>query len=87
METVKSCFLPKTGSVTTTSSSSSIVNPAHTTGDADASIYGSTSSGYLGYSTAVGDLDGDDVPDIVTAAPYNGTRGNGAAYVFFASDL
>ncbi len=51
-------------------------------------IYGANSNDLLGYSVAVGDINGDGYDDIVAGAPFasgSGLTGNGAVWVIFSN--
>lgn len=64
------------------------VLPSHSTTIDDAAfrLQGQTSNAWLGWSVAVGDLDGDTYQDIVGGAPGD-NEGLGAVYIWKGSDL
>jgi hypothetical protein len=55
-----------------------------TTAMAGTTYYGSSTNGYLGYSVAIGDADGDGFDDVLTGATADdsGATDGGAAYLF-----
>ena len=55
--------------------------------DADQNFVGSETGGGLGWDLAVGELDGDGLPDIAVGAPTVGSSDAGEVAVFFGSQL